>query len=167
VIHTRDLRDWSFLASLVVFFLLPAITPSAILSFVKMQNKETGIKLVFWKKLLLGTLGGILGEVAAIAMYHPAESKWCSDEFARGSYCDGQGPLILVLTVPLFAILASCVSMLWTWYSLSIPASSRWASVFSYSGKNRALNAGFALAVQAVYWTIFTLAVYRLSRSLL
>jgi hypothetical protein len=57
--------------------------------------------------------------------------------------------------------------MLWTWYSLRIPANKPWASVFSYRGKNRALNVGFAVAVQAVYWAIFALTVYRLSRNLL
>ena len=166
MIHIRDLRDWSFCAFLATFFVLPAITPSVILSLV-MQNKQAAMKLAFWKKVLLGTLAGFVGEVAAIGMYFRAESKWCSDEFARGSYCDGQGPLILVFTVPLFAIVASCVCLLWTWYSLRLPANSRWASVFSYSGPNRASNTGFALAVQAVYWAIFVLAAYRLSRFLL
>jgi hypothetical protein len=120
-----------------------------------------------WKQVLLGTLGGFAGEVAAIAIYPTAESTWCRDMSAQGSYCDGQGPMVLILTVPLFAILGSCISLLWTSYGGHVPAESPRASVFSYRGGDRVLNIGFAVAVQATYWTIFTLAAYLLTRSLL
>jgi hypothetical protein len=133
----------------------------------KMQNKRTGLRLAFWKKASLGILGGIVGEIIAIAMYHPAESSWCRDISAKGSYCNGQGPLVLILTVPLGAILGSRVSMVWTWYCLRIRADNLWASVFSYCGRNRALNVGFAVAVQAVHWATFALAMYLLTRNLL
>ena len=132
-----------------------------------MQNEETNLRLAFWKKVSLGILGGIIGEITAIAMYRPAESSWCKDMSAQGSYCDGQGPLVLILTVPLCAIFGSCASMLWTWYSLGISANNPSVSVFSYRGKNRLLNVVIAVAVQAGYWAFFALAVYRLTRNLL
>lgn len=116
---------------------------------------------------VLGILGGLVGEITAIAIFPSAESNWCRDMSAQGSYCDGQGPLVLIPTVPLCAILGSCASIFWTWYSLRIRANAPWASVFSYCGRNRALNVGFAVAVQAVYWAIFALAVYLYTRNLL
>jgi hypothetical protein len=155
---------WCFLAA---FLLLFAVGPSFILSGLKMQIETTGLKLAFWKKLLLGVLGGLVGEVIAVAIFPAAESKWCTDMYARGSYCDGQGPLVCILTVPLCAIVGSCVSVLWTWYSLRIRANSPWASMFSYCGGNRTLNVGLALAVQAVYWAIFAWAIYLFTCSLL
>ncbi|HEX8713115.1 MAG TPA: hypothetical protein VF730_14645 [Terracidiphilus sp.] len=155
----RDVSDWVFLAA---FFLLPAVTPSVIFSFIRMQNKETGIKLAYWKKLALGALAGFIGEVVAIGMFFSALSKICRYELARGSYCSGEEPLILVFAVPLCAVVASCISMFWTWRSMRIRSNSRWASVFSYSGKDRAMNAGCAVIVQAIFWASFTFAVYRL-----
>jgi hypothetical protein len=132
-----------------------------------MRNAEGSLKLGFWKKISIGLLGGIAGEVAAFAVFFQAQSNWCRDMVAQGSYCDGQGPLVLILTVPLSAVVAATVSMLWTWASLAIPAQSPWASVFGYRGNNRLLNVALVLAVQAVYWAIFALAVYRLTRNLL
>jgi hypothetical protein len=132
-----------------------------------MQNVGTDLRLAFWKKVSLGVLGGIVGEITAIAMYRPAESSWCRDMSAQHSYCDGQGSLVLILTVPLCAIFGSCISMLWTWYSIGLPADNPWVSVFSYRGKNRVMNVGFAAAIQAIYWLIFALSVYRLTRSVL
>ncbi len=131
------------------------------------RNETTDLKLGFWKKVSLGILGGLVGEITAIAIFPSAESNWCRDMSAQGSYCDGQGPLVLIPTVPLCAILGSCASIFWTWYSLRIRANAPWASVFSYCGRNRALNVGFAVAVQAVYWAIFALAVYLYTRNLL
>jgi hypothetical protein len=132
-----------------------------------MQNTETGTGLAFWKKAVLGTLGGLVGTGAAIGVYYPAESKWCSDMFAQGSYCSGQGVLVLGITVPLCAVVASSISMLWTWYSIRIPPNAPWASVFSYSGRNRARNVACAVAIQAVYWAVFAFASYRLTLNLL
>lgn len=160
----RELFAWCFLAAFLLFF---AVAPSFILSGLKMQNVTTGLKLAFWKKMFLGILGGIVGEITAIVMFYPAESSWCRDLYARGSYCDGQGPFILILTVPLCAIIGSCASILWTWYSLGIRANSPWASVFSYCGGNRTLNIGIAVAVQAVYWAIFAWTIYLFSCNLL
>jgi hypothetical protein len=160
----RELALWG---SLGVFLLLVFVAPSFILSGLKMQNEAAGVRLVFWKKMLLGIVGGLVGAVVAIAVYPLAESAWCRDMFAQGSYCDGQGPLIMGLTVPAFAIVGSCVSMLWTWCSLRIPANSPLASVFSFRGRNRALNVGLAAAVQLVYWAVFAWIVYGVSRSLL
>jgi uncharacterized membrane protein HdeD (DUF308 family) len=162
--NLRELFLWCFPAAFLLFF---AVTPSFILSGLKMQNEATGLKLGFWKKVFLGILGGIVGEITAIAMFYPAESSWCRDMYAKGSYCDGQGPLVLILTIPLCAILGSCASILWTWYSLRIRANNPWASVFSYCGRNRTLNVGIAIAIQALYWAIFALAIYHYTRSLL
>jgi len=131
------------------------------------QNDAPRLKLGFWKKVFLGFLGGLVGEITAIAIFPSAESKWCSDMYAQGSYCDGQGPLVCILTVPLCAILGSCAAILWTWYSLRIRANSPWASVFRYSGGNRAANVGLAVAVQTVYWAIFAWAIYVFTCNLL
>jgi len=165
---------WCFLAAFLLFF---AVTPSlALLGAARYivsclekspQSGGTDPKLGFWKKVFLGILGGIVGEITAIAMSFPAESRLCRDMSAQGSHCDGQEPMILILTVPLCAILGSCVSIFWTWYSLRIRANHPWASVFSYCGSNRALNVGFAVAAQAVYWAIFALAVYLFTSNLL
>ena len=162
---------------LIVILLSLAVIPSLILlaaaryivSCLKTspQIDTPGLKLRFWKKVFLGVFGGAAGQITAIAMLFPAESSWCRDMYAQGSYCDGQGPLVLIFTVPLCAILGSCAAILWTWYSLRIRANSPWASVFSFCGGNRALNLGLAVAVQAVYWAIFALAVYLYTRSLL
>ncbi len=171
---SRELFLWSSLTATLLFItVFPSLILMAatrvILSSLKMspQNDGTNLRLGFWKRVFLGILGGLVGEITAIAVYLPAESKWCRDMSAQGSYCDGQGPLVLILTVPLCAILGSCVSLLWTWCSLGIRANNPWASVFSYCGRNRALNVGLAVAVQAVYWATFALAVYRLTRNLL
>jgi hypothetical protein len=165
---------WCFAAAFPLFF---AATPPLILLAaaryivsrleISPQNQATGPTLGFWKKVFLGTLGGIVGEITAIAMLFPAESSWCRDMSAQGSYCDGQGPMVLILTVPLSAILGSCASIVWTWYSLRIRANNPCASVFSYFGRNRALNVGIAIAIQALYWAIFALAIYHYTRSLL
>jgi hypothetical protein len=104
VTNIQNLREWFLWCFLAAFPLFFAVTPSFILSGMKMQNKRTGLRLAFWKKASLGILGGIVGEIIAIAMYHPAESSWCNDMSAQGSYCGGQGPLVLILTVPLGAI---------------------------------------------------------------
>jgi hypothetical protein len=175
--HVQNFREiflWCYLAA---FLLFVAATPSLVLLAasryvvsrleISPQNPATSLKFGFWKKVFLGILGGIVGEITAVAMFLPAESSWCSDMFAQGSYCDGQGPMVLILTVPVCAILGSCISTLWTWFSLRIRANNPWASVFSYCGKNRALNLGFALAFQTVYWAIFALAVYLYTRNLL
>ncbi len=170
----RELFLWCFPAAFLLFF---AATPSLILlaaaryivSRLEMspQNEATGFKLGFWKKVLLGIIGGIVGEITAVAMFYPAESSWCRDMYAQGSYCDGQGPLVLILTIPLCAILGSCAAILWTWYSLRIRANNPWASIFSYCGRNRALNVGLAVSFQTVYWAIFALTVYLYTRNLL
>ena len=175
--HIQNLRELFLLCFTTAFLLLLAVTPSLILLAAgryivscletSPQNEATGLKLGFWKKVFLGILGGIVGEITAIAMSFPAESSWCKDMSAQGSYCDGQGPMVLILTVPLCAILGSCASIFWTWYSLRIPANNPWASVFSYCGSNRTLNVGFAVAFQTVYWAIFALAVYLYTRNLL
>jgi len=175
--HIQNLRDlylWCFAAA---FLLFPAVTTPLVLlgtaryiaSYLETspQNEATGPKLGFWKKVSLGILGGLVGEITAVAMLYPAGSSWCRDMYAQGSYCDGQGPLVLILTVPLCAVLGSCASVLWTWYSFRIRANNPCASVFSYCGRNRALNLGFAVAFQAVYWAIFALAMYLLTRNLL
>ena len=131
------------------------------------KNVAVRPALVFWKKLLFGALGGVIGEVIAIAVYRPAEASWCRDMAAQGSYCDGQGPLILAFTVPLCGIIGSCVATVWTWFSLRISSESPYASVFSYRGENRARNAAIAVAVQLAYWSLFALAAYRVTRGLL
>lgn len=123
--------------------------------------------LPFWKKLLLGTLGGAIGEVVAISVCSPALSRWCRDLSAQGYSCDGQGSLILIFTIPVCALLGSCVSTVWTMYSLRIPAQKAHASVFTYRGENRALNVAVAIAIQAAYWSLFALAGYRLSLGML
>lgn len=165
----QNFSAWYLLCSLIMFLLLFTVVPSFIFSGLKMSWQKAGIdrKLTFWKKLFLGILGGFAGEITAIAVYPLAESKWCREMSAQGSYCDGQGVLVLIFTVPLCAMIGSCASMLWTWVSMGIRANHPWASVFSYCGRNRALNVGFAAAVQVLYWTIFALAAYRLTRNLL
>jgi hypothetical protein len=170
----RELLLWCSSAALLLFF---ASTPPLVLLAasryvvsrleISPQNQASGLKLGFWKKVFLGTLGGIVGEITAFAMLFPAESSWCRDMSAQGSYCDGQGPMVLILTVPLSAILGSCASIVWTWSSLRIRASNPWASVFSYCGRNRSLNVRIAIAIQALYWAIFALAIYLYTRSLL
>jgi hypothetical protein len=167
VINILNLRELFLWCSPAAFLLFLAATPSFILSGLKMQNEGTNLRLSFWKKVSLGILGGIVGEITAFAMLWPAESSWCRDMSAQGSYCDGQGPLVLIITVPIAAIFASSISMLWSWFGLRIPANNPWTSVFSYRGKHRVVNAGTAVAIQAVYWAIFALAVYRLTRNLL
>lgn len=162
--NSREMFLWCFLAAGLLFF---TAAPSFILSGLKMQNVATDIRLAFWKKMSLGVLGGIIGEVMAIAMYCPAESSWCRDMSAQGSYCDGQGPMVLIFAIPLCAIVGSCASMLWTWYSLSIQANHPWASVFSYCGGSRTVNVRFAIAIQTVYWATFAFAVYLWTRNLL
>jgi len=152
---------------MAAFLLFFAATPSFILSGLKMQKAGTNLKLAFWKKMSLGILGGIAGEVMSIAMYWLADSSWCRDMSSQGSYCDGQGPMVLVYTVPLSAILGSCDSMLWTCCSVAMPSNRSWASIFSYRGNNKALNVGFAIAVQIAYWTLFAFAVYLVTRNLL
>ena len=57
---------WCFLAAFLLFF---AATPSFILSGLKMQNEGTGLRLGFWKKVSLGILGGIAGEITAFGIY--------------------------------------------------------------------------------------------------
>ena len=131
------------------------------------QNVAIRPTLAFWKKLLLGTLGGVIGEVIAIAVYRPAEESWCRDMAAQGSYCDGPGPLILIVTVPLCGIIGSCVATVWTWFSLRVSPESPYASVVSYRGENRALNVAIAVAIQLCYWSLFALAAYRVTRGLL
>lgn len=164
-----NFRDLYLMCFLIMFLLLFTVIPSLIFSVLNVSWKNAGIdrKLTFWKKIILGILGGLAGEIAAIAVLPLAESKWCRDMSAQGSHCDGQGPLVLIFTVPLCAILGSCASMLWTWISVGIPAHKPWASIFSYCGGNRALNMAFAVAIQALYWAIFALAVYRFTRNLL
>lgn len=164
------IKIFEIFCSLVAMLLvLATVSPLILLMIVRVffwgakgipQNAGVNQKLHFWKKLLLGIAGGFIAEIVAIAVYSPAEARWCREMAARGSYCDGQGVLILIFTVPLGAILGSFISLLWTWCSLRIPASSPWASVFTYSGKNRALHLGLALAIQIAYWSIFTLAAY-------
>ena len=175
--HIPNFRDMFLLCFTAAFLLFIAATPSLVLLAasryvvsrldISPQNQATGPKLGFWKKVFLGILGGIVGEITAIAMLFPAESSWCRDMSAQGSYCDGQGPMVLILTVPLCAILGSCASIFWTWFSLRIRANNPWASVFSYCGRNRALNVGFAIAIQAIYWAAFASAVYLYTRNLL
>jgi hypothetical protein len=136
------------------------------------SNKSTPGKiaktsLAFWKKLLLGTLGGAMGEVVAISVYGPAESSWCREMSARGSHCDGQGPLILIFTIPICALLGSCVSTIWTAYSLRTPAQKTHASVFIYRGEKRALNVAVAITIQTVHWTVFAFAAYHLTLDML
>jgi hypothetical protein len=148
--HIQNLRElflWCFPAAFLLFF---AATPSLILLAaaryvvsrleVSPQNEAMDLKLGFWKKEFLGILGGIVGEITAIAMFFQAQSIGCRDMYTKGTHCDGQAPLVLILTVPLCGILGSCASILWTWYSLRIRANNPWASVFSYCGRNRALN---------------------------
>ena len=170
------MHDFVGVFYLIAFFLLITVFPSWILLVVariiaaldnSAKTEGTTVKLAFWKKVLLGSLGGFVGEILAVAVYPLAESAWCRDEFAQGSYCDGQGPLVLIFTLPLCAIVGSCVSMIWSWYSFGIRADTPWASVFSYCGSSRARNLGFAVAVQIMYWAIFARAVYLFTRSLL
>ena len=172
-----NMHDFSGFIYLAVNLLFITVMPSLILLGISRvillmftapsEDERTHPKLAFWKKVLLGSLGGMIGEITAVAVYHSAESSWCRDMSAQGSYCDGQGIMVLFLTVPLGAILGGCISVLWTWYSLLIRATKPWASIFSYCGGNRALNLGFAAAVPIVYWAIFALAMYRLTRNLL
>ncbi|MGA3008863.1 MAG: hypothetical protein ABSD72_01250 [Terracidiphilus sp.] len=174
MINIQSLRDVFYLIVLSLSF---AVIPSWILLAVSRvigwslktspQEEAADVRLGFWKNVFLGALGGFVGEVMAVAMLYPAESSWCRDMYAQGSYCDGQGPLVLILTVPLCAIIGSCTAIIWTWYSLGIRANNPWASVFSYRGRNRALNVGLVIAVQAVYWVIFAWAIYLFTRSLL
>ena len=171
---SRELFLSCFLIAFLLFF---AAAPSWILLAVDSvisrglktppEDEATNPRLGFWKKVFLGFLGGLVGEITAMAVFPAAESKWCRDMYAQGSYCDGQGPLVCILTVPLCAIVGSCVSTLWTWYSLGIRANSPLASVFSYRGGNRALNVGLAVAVQAVYWAIFARIIYLFTCDLL
>ena len=153
----------------IVFLLLCIVIPALVFSGLKVswKNEWREFKLGFWKKVILGILGGLAGEITAFAVFFLAESNWCKDMNSQGSHCDGQGPLVLILTVPLCGMIGSCASMLWTWVSIAIPANKPWASVFSYSGGNRAPNIGSTVAVQALYWAIFALAVYHLTRNLL
>ncbi len=151
----------------MLYLLLPVVAPPLILSFVRMQNRETGVRRAFWKKAALGTLAGLVGAGVAFAVFYPALAKVCSDMVARGSCCDGQSPLVLGITVPLCAVVASSISTLWTWYSFRMPPSSPWASVFTYVGGNRTRNVACAAAIQAVYWAIFAFAGYCLTRNLL
>ncbi|MDR3741531.1 MAG: hypothetical protein P4L40_21140 [Terracidiphilus sp.] len=123
--------------------------------------------LAFWKKLLLGMLGGAIGEVVAVSVCGPAISSWCRDLSAQGYNCDGQGSLILVFTIPLCAVLGSSLSTIWTWYSLRIPAERAYGSVFRYRGVKRALNVAVAIAIQAVYWSLFAFAAYQLTLGML
>jgi hypothetical protein len=161
------LRELSLLCFTVLYFLFFAGAPTFILSGLKMQNEPTGLRLTLGKKMLMGLLGGIAGEITAIAVFPLAESMWCKDMFAQGPYCDGQGPLVLIFTIPGCAILGSCTSMVWTWYSLHIPANKPWASAFSYRGGNRVLNIGFAVAVQVAYWAALAGAVCLTTRNML
>lgn len=175
--HIQNFSELFLCCFAAAFLLFFAATPSLVLLTVSRyvvsrlefspQNQASGLKLGFWKKVFLGTLGGIVGEITAIAMLFPAESSWCRDMSAQGSHCDGQGPMVLILTVPLSAILGSCASIVWTWCSLRIRANNPCTSVFSYCGRNRLLNVGIAVAIQALYWAIFALAIYLYTRNLL
>ena len=125
-----------------------------------LQSRDKNRKWTFWRDVLLGALGGLAAETAAIATFFPALSRWCWDSSVRGSYCNGFEVFALLFIVPFCAIFGSSVSMLWTWYSRRMPANNVWASVFTYSGRHRALNLALAIVVQAVYWALFALAVY-------
>ncbi len=130
-----------------------------------MQNEDAHRELTYWKKVSLGMLGGIVGGITAFAVFFPAQSAWCRAEEANGSYCRDGAMILFALTVPLSVVLGSIISLLWTWFSLLIPADCLYASVFSYCGDGRKLNAGIALAVQAFYWSSFAIALYRFTLS--
>jgi len=155
-----------FLGLAAVLLLLPMV-PSFVLSLLKMRNEAANVNLAFWKKFGLGEVGGLVGAIASIAALYSAEPQWCADMSAKGSYCDGQGGLILIFTLPVATVVGVIVAMLWSWSSLRISANSPWTSVFSYRGENRAKNVGIAIAIQIAYWAIFFLAFRAFSLSLL
>jgi hypothetical protein len=150
---------------LLVFFVFSIAFTVLLL---KTQNEEVGLELALWKKVLLGVLGGLSGAIAAIVVVDPAVSAWCRELYSKGWQCNGGlGSLFVIFTVPFGAILGSGVSVLWTRWTIRVPATRPWASVFSYCGRNRALNIGIAIAVQAIYWTIFVWVMYLISLKLL
>jgi hypothetical protein len=165
--YLQELFRWLFFAGGVLCFSLgPSLVPSLIFSGLGMRNEETSKRLSYWKKVSIGMLGGVVGGITAIAVFFPAQSAWCTAESAKGSYCDGDGPMLLVaLTIPVGSFVASSIAVLWTWFSFLIPADRHSASVFTYRGDLRGLNVGIALAVQSVYWSIFAVALYRLTLS--
>ncbi len=167
--HVQSFRDLILSCCLPASLLLAFMIPSFILSFLKItwQCDGRSLKLSYWKKIILCGFGGLTGAIIAIAVFPFANSNWCRDMSAQGSHCDGQGGLILIITVPLCIVIGSCASILWTWISVAIPAQKPWASIFSYGGGNRAMNVAFAVAIQILYWTIFALITYSLTRSLL
>ena len=153
---------------LLAMFLCCAAVPAGIaLAVVREFSAPLKDRWTFWRRLGFAVFGAFLAEIIAVLVYGLAESKWCRDMFARGTYCDGQGPMILILIVPLCAILASCISSGWTWYSLRASVQSPRAPILSYRGSNRMLNIGFVVTVQALYWSTFTLAIYFLTLHLL
>jgi hypothetical protein len=147
----------ALLATFLFCAAVPAVTALAVLREFSVPLKD---RLTFWKKLGLATFGALLAELIAVLAYTPAEAKWCADMTARGTYCDGQGPMILIFSVPLCAVLASCISSSWSWYRLRPSAKSPWAAVFSYRSPIGILNIGVAVAIQMLYWGIFALTTY-------
>jgi hypothetical protein len=119
---------------------------------------KQGVKVPYF---LLGTAGGCGGAIVALLTLVGALEWEC---YTRHFGCnDGQGGIMLIFTVPCFAIVCSSLALVWTSLSFRIPEASIWASVFRYSGERRLMNWLCALAIQASFWGILVAVVFRMT----
>jgi hypothetical protein len=103
----------------------------------------------------LGMAGGISGACAAVCSLFLATEWSC---FKGQQLChDGQTGMVLMLTVPLFAVLGATFALIWTRVTLMFPAENILASTFRYSGQKRMINRVSGLAILIGLWSVSVL----------
>jgi hypothetical protein len=150
-----------------VALLIAALPPAGVALILKGRgsrwtipaNEKVGERKIHY--VTLGLLGGLAGEISAICSLSFGEWWVCRTEHQLCN--DGQGGMALIFTIPALSLFGSIITLLWTWASLRIPADMPWASVFSYSGTRRSLNWICAIAIQLIFWSLLTFAVFRLT----
>lgn len=111
--------------------------------------------------LLLAVLGGLGGNAAAFNSILIGEWWICRTQ--RQLCYDGQGGIILVVTVPVLAIVGALIAWGWTWLTLRVAPHHPWASIFRYSGSLRWLNWLLALVVPVAFWALVTFGLIRVT----
>jgi hypothetical protein len=107
----------------------------------------------------LALLGGLTGEFVAVSTLFWSEWWDCK---TRGISCyDGQGPILLGLTIPVMAVFGSLLAMAWTWLSIRFPSEILGASVMTYTGRFPRLNWVCGVFLVSVFWVVIEIVAFR------
>jgi hypothetical protein len=68
--------------------------------------------------------------------------------------CDGQGAIALIYCVPFMFVVGGLIGTLWTRFTVRLPATNVYASVFTYRGPHPWVNRALAAVLSIGPWVV-------------